>query len=65
MRLIIDLTGSSARRDDLDLLYDAQDAVIDLLAPNAHLDPRARDRLATLLRILADLRAATLRAPGA
>ena len=65
MRLTLDLTGSHALRDDLDLLHDAQSAVIDLLTPNAHLDPGARDRLATLLRLLADLHAAVLRAPGA
>ena len=58
MRLTLDLTGSHALRDDLDLLHDAQNAVIDLLTPGGHLDPRARDRLATLLRILADLHAA-------
>ena len=64
MRLTIDLTGSCAPRDDLDLLHDAQGAVIDLLTPNADLDLRARDRLATLLRLLADLHAAA-RAAGA
>ena len=64
MRLTIDLTGSSARRDDLDLLHDAQTAVIDLLTPHAHLDPPARDRLAALLRLLADLHAAATREAG-
>lgn len=62
MRLTIDLTGSRSIRDDLDLLADAQNAVIDLLIPGADLDVHARDRLATLLHLLAELRAAAHRA---
>lgn len=65
MRLLIDLTGSVSPSDDLDLLQDAQSAVIDLLLPDAVLDRHARDRLATLLRILHELRTAVVDAAAA
>ncbi len=62
MQLHIDLSGSFMARDDLDLLEDAQQAIIALLNPDAELDRSGRDRLATLLRILDELRIAVLHA---
>jgi len=62
MQLHIDLSGSFMARDDLDLLEDAQQAIIALLNPDADLDRAGRDRLATLLRILDELRIAVLQA---
>lgn len=62
MQLHIDLSGSFMARDDLDLLADAQQVIIALLNPDADLDRVGRDRLATLLRILGELRIAVLHA---
>lgn len=62
MKLHIDLSGSFMARDDLDLLADAQQVIIALLNPDADLDRAGRDRLATLLRILDELRIAVLQA---
>ncbi len=62
MQLHIDLSGSFMARDDLDLLADAQQVIIALLNPDADLDRAGRDRLATLLRILDELRIAVLQA---
>lgn len=65
MQLHIDLTGSLSMRDELDLLADAQNAVIALLTPDATLDATLREQLATLLRILDELRLAVLQAGAA
>jgi len=62
MKLHIDLSGSFMARDDLDLLADAQQVIIALLNSDADLDRAGRDRLATLLRILDELRIVVLQA---
>lgn len=58
MRLMIDLTGSTLLQDDLDYLADAQQAVLDLLLPDAELERLARARLCLLLQLLEQLRQA-------
>ncbi|MFZ1326227.1 MAG: hypothetical protein WAT67_09455 [Candidatus Contendobacter sp.] len=58
MRLLIDLTGSTLLQDDLDYLADAQQAVLDLLLPDAELERLARARLCLLLQLLEQLRQA-------
>lgn len=55
MRLGIDLTGSNDARDDLDYLQDARQAVHDLLLPDCDLDRAGRERLCTLLTLIAVL----------